>query len=98
MLLYRNTHANQQFTGIRLGFIATQLGEFHFQLRHFHAVVFAHFWQAVDAVTLLLYLPQLFVAHDNGVNHGKLFKCELILTQFTQTLAFAVTHVTGTWH
>ncbi|MNN97699.1 hypothetical protein D3C81_2169150 [compost metagenome] len=83
MLFYRNTDAQQQFTGARLRRIAVHLAVFNFKIGNFVAVFFAHFRQRIDTVTFLLHFPQFSVTHNNGVQNGELFKSELILTQFT---------------
>jgi hypothetical protein len=84
MLFQWNAQAQQQLTGAGFGGVAVHLGELGFQLGHGHAVFFGHFRQRVDAVALGLDLPQLFVAHDHGVDHGEFFVGELVLAQFTQ--------------
>ncbi|MNM63585.1 hypothetical protein D3C81_749550 [compost metagenome] len=84
VLFQRNTQSQQQFTGTGFGGVAVHFGEFGFQLGHGHAVFFAHFRQRIDAVALGLDLPQLFVTHDHGVDHGEFFVGELVLAQFTQ--------------
>ncbi len=85
MLFQRNAQTQQQFAGTGFGGVAVHLGELGFQLGNGHAVFFGHFSQRVDAITLGLDLPQLFVTHDHGVNHGEFFVGELILAQLTQT-------------
>ncbi|MCY1414277.1 hypothetical protein D9M71_297240 [compost metagenome] len=84
MLFQGNTQAQQQFAGTGFGGVAIHFGEFGFQLGHGHAVCFAHFRQRIDAIALGLDLPQLFVTHDHGVDHGEFFVGELVLAQFTQ--------------
>nr|BFE96711.1 hypothetical protein GCM10020185_72470 [Pseudomonas brassicacearum subsp. brassicacearum] len=84
MLLDANPQAQQQFTGTGFGCVAVHLGKFGFQLGHGHAVFFGHFRQRIDAIALGLDLPQLFVTHDHGIDHGEFFVGELVLAQFTQ--------------
>jgi len=84
MLFQWNTQTQQQFTGTGFGGVAVHLGELGFQLGHGHTVFFAHFRQRVDTIAFGLDLPQLFVTHDHGVDHGEFFVGKLILTQFTQ--------------
>ena len=76
----------QQFAGARLGGVAVQLGEPHLQLGDLHAVFFAHLRQRVDAVALLLHLPQLRMTHDHGVEHRIVLEGELVLAQLADAL------------
>ncbi|MNM24563.1 hypothetical protein D3C81_349960 [compost metagenome] len=85
MLFQGNTQAQQQFAGAGFGGVAVHFGELGFQFGHGHAVFFAHFRQRINAVALGFDLPQLFVTHDHGVDHGEFFVGELVLAQFTQT-------------
>ncbi|RMU70218.1 hypothetical protein ALP23_05335, partial [Pseudomonas syringae pv. apii] len=85
VLFDADTQAQQQFTGAGFGGITVHFRKLGFQLGNGHAVVFTHFRQRIDAVALGLDLPQLFVTHDHGVEHGELFIGELILAQLTQT-------------
>src|SRR5690606_38063497 len=73
-------------TGTGLGRIAVQLREFHFQLGHPHAILFCHLWQRIDALLLLLDLPQLFMTHDDGVDGSEVFISELVLAQDADAL------------
>ncbi|CCK06173.1 hypothetical protein BN128_4502 [Cronobacter sakazakii 696] len=83
VLLQRNADAQQQLTRAGFRAVAVHFAIFHFEIGHFIAVLFAHLRQTVDAVALLLHFPQFAVPHDYGVQHGILFKRELILTQLT---------------
>ena len=87
--------AQQDLAGAALRGVAIHLGEVGLQLRDFHAVLVGHLRQAVDAVALLLYRPQLGVAHDHRVDHGILLEGELILAQLADTLIGRDRHVAG---
>ena len=93
MLFDRNAHAQQQLARTRFCRITVHFAVLRLQIGHFVAIFFAHFGQSVDTVALLLHFPQLRVPHDHGVEHGELFKGELILTQFTNALVGIERHV-----
>ena len=83
MLFNRNPDAEQQFACARFGGVTVHLAILRFEIGDFIAVLFAHFGQTVDTVTLLLHFPQFSVAHDHGIEDGEFFKSELILAQLT---------------
>ncbi len=83
VLFHWNSHAKQQFTSASFRRVTVHFAVFHFQIGHFIAVFFTHFRQSIDAVTLLLHFPQLFMPHDHRIQHSELFKGKLILTQLT---------------
>jgi len=95
MLIERDAQAEQQLASAGFSGVAVELGELYFQLGDGHAVVLAHFRQGIDAVTLGLDLPQLFVAHDHGVDHAEVFVGELILAQLAQAHVGFEHHLTG---
>ncbi len=85
VLFQRNAQTEQQLAGAGFGGVAVHFRELAFQFADLHPVLFAHFRQRVDAVTLGLDLPQLLVTHDHGVDHAELFVGKLVLAQLTQT-------------
>ncbi|MNY38620.1 hypothetical protein D3C86_1732580 [compost metagenome] len=95
MLGQRNTQAEQQLAGAGFGGVAVHFGEFAFQLADLHAVFFAHLRQRIDAVALGFDRPELFMAHDHGIDHAELFVGELILAQFAQTHVRLQHHLTA---
>jgi len=74
-----NTHTKQQLTGARFGGVTVHFGKFHLKVCHGNAVFFAHFWQRINTVTLLLHLPQFTVAHDHCIDEGEFLITELVL-------------------
>ena len=98
VLLHRNAYAQQQFAGARFGGVAIHFAILHFQVGDLVAILFAHFRQRIDAVALLLHLPQFVMSHNDGVQHAEFFKRELILTQLTDTFVRIAGDVAGGWH
>ncbi len=86
VLFQGNIQAQQQFASAGIGGIAVHLGELHFQVRHGHAVFLAHFSERVDTITLGFYTPELFVAHNDRINHRAVLVGKLVLAQLTQPL------------
>ncbi len=95
MLFQRNIQTQQQLTCTGLGAVAVQLGELDFQLRHLHAFCLAHLRQRIDAVALLLDGPQLFMPHDDGIQHAEFLEGELVLAQLAKTLVGIDRDITG---
>ncbi len=95
VLFDRDTHAQQQFAGTRLGGVAVVFGKLHLQVRHLHAVLFAHLRQRIDAIALGLHLPQLFMAHDHGIEDRVFLKAELILAQLAEALVGVEADIAG---
>ena len=85
MLLDTDTQAQQQLAGTGFGGVTVHFSELGFEFGYGHAVFFSHFRQRINAIALGLDLPQLFVTHDHGIDHGEFFVGELVLAQFTQT-------------
>ena len=57
MLFNRDSDAEQQFACARFGGVTVHLAILRFEIGDFIAVLFAHFGQTVDTVTLLLHFP-----------------------------------------
>ena len=55
-----------------------------FELPELHAIFIGHVMLGVDAITLLQRSPEALVAHDDGVEHRKGIKRELILAQHSE--------------
>ena len=59
--------------------VSVEFGEFRFEIRNANPFLIAHFRQAVQAIALLLQLPQLVMAHDHRVEHRVFLERELVL-------------------
>jgi len=87
--------AQQQFASAGIGGIAVHLGKLHLQVRHGHAVFLTHLCERVDAIPLGFYTPELFVAHNDRINHRAVLIGKLVLTQLTQPLVLVHHDLTG---
>jgi hypothetical protein len=93
--IQRISRAQQDFACAALGGIAVHFREQGFQFGDFHAVIFGHVRQRVNAVPFLFDLPQLTVPHDHGIDHRELLETKLVLVQATDPLIGRDRHVAG---
>ena len=84
VLFYRNTNAEQQFTGPCLCCIAIVLRELCLKIGCLHVIVFASLRIGINGVPLRHRRPHFLVPHHHHVEHTNLFKSKLILAQLTQ--------------
>ena len=81
MLLLGNADREQQLAGGGLGRVAVELRELVLELGGMQAFRLAHRRLRVEAVALLVDLPQPLVTHDHRVDHGEFLERELVLAQ-----------------
>ena len=86
MKLFSDARAHEYLTGTTFRTVTIQFSKLSFQLSDFHAFVFGHVRQSVDAITFLFDLPKRFMAHNHRIDDRVRFKRKLILMQLPKPL------------
>src|SRR5262245_39786029 len=81
MKFVRNADREQQLAGRRLGRVAVEGRELALDLGRVETLGLAQRRPRVQALALLIELPQALVAHDDGMDDERLLERELILPQ-----------------